>query len=252
MPVTSAEILARQISNQINKKNFNDIIDLSDISKILYELSDTSEVLNHIEVDKLKILVDRFSRKYGDAIYYKKVDKMTKEELVNEINTLVKSQKYYIDFEIDAPANIGEIMLTQGCDRSHFGIYIYRMTDIERFDEIDYDKKVLCINAEFQLDIKTIFSEEKTYFYVDDLEFIVIKTSSNTEFIDIVKFIKKNMDVLSIFFNKTIINRFYYHDRIIKFLEEEVEGINSGKITEDHKVTTLTANGRDRELLNFD
>lgn len=125
MPLTSQELLAKNISKKVQLSYFDSLIDLSEVSQIIYELSDAREVLNFVEMDKLKILTKEFSHKYSDEIYDKNINDITKVEIIDEIDRLVKGQKYYIECdEGDMPTCPEDIICGSGCSDCSFGFYI--------------------------------------------------------------------------------------------------------------------------------
>ena len=236
MPVTSQELFAKKISKKI-PAFITTLFDLSEVSQIIYELSDAKEVLNFIKVDELKIMLMNFSRKYSDEKYDKNINEMTKDEIIDEIDRLVKGQKYYIECdEGDMPTRPEDIICQSGCSDCSFCFYIYRMSDIESFDNLKYDKTVLSFQATFEIQI--IESNNDADVIIEDLKFELTKNCSNEEFINIFKFIKKNKDVISIFLNNSFISKFNYDKRVISFLQEIYKNIKNGKLSEDEKVIT--------------
>jgi hypothetical protein len=155
----------------------------------------------------------------------KNINDMTKEELIEYIYRLVKSQQYYVEFNINTPENACE-MIRFCSKKCFFEISFFKPEDINNFQnkalnnspELN-NKKLLTIRGDFKTYLEEISNNDRDV-VLEDFVLKFEKTCSNDEFLRIFFFIIQNEDILYNFFNKTFIRDFKFHEKIIEILDD--------------------------------
>ena len=178
------------ITNQFMKKTLYERFD------DIFNLEEPKDFLNFINIGCLNRIMNEFKNKFNNNVLIKDIDKTNKDEIIRKIIEIVKTAKYYITFDFNAPKTAAEAYSMDKIEGYEFQlkIVVYLISDNKNTIDIIKNNEIFLIT--FSGFNEFCPSDGCFYIEIDD-EIIMKYNCEDLQFIEICNFIFDNNDILN-------------------------------------------------------
>ena len=178
------------ITSQFMKKTSYEKFD------VIFNLEEPKDFLNFIDINYLNRIMINFNNTFNNNVLIDDIDNTNKDEIIKKIIEIVKTTKYYLVFNVDAPKTASEAYNINNITGYEFTIEIIVYLIGEHKNTIDIQKSNKLLSFTFLGKYSLFASNNFVDINRESFDIDIKNNCEDLQFIEICNFILDNYEIL--------------------------------------------------------